>query len=398
MTYTMKTKLFITLLLLGFIHSSCSGKEQAEPTLPPIGPEQVFRTPVYLQNPSAEGITLMWITGVPCRSWIEYGTDPDDLRPVRSYDEGIMQANDRIHKIRLDGLRPGTKYYYRACSQPITLYSSYKKEFGDTLRMPPSSFTAWDDAPQDFTVLVFNDIHKKTEVFRQLMDRVGGERCDLVIFNGDCFDDPETEADIVPVLASYCQIYGSHTTPSVFMRGNHETRGAFSLRLWDYISKAGEHSYTAFTLGGTRFVLLDCGEDKPDDTDVYYGMNDFDKYRKDQAEFLKEETARHEFVTAQRRVLIHHIPIYGKAVEKFNPCLKLWQPYLTGTGFDLSLNGHLHRYEFIAEGASGNDFPVVIGGGYKPENATVMVLKKQGDRFNLRVVHVNGGTLLDLDF
>lgn len=96
-------------------------------------------------------------------------------------------------------------------------------------------------------------------------------------------------------------------------------------------------------------------------------------------------------------MLIHHIPIYGKAVAKFNPCKELWQPYLATSGFDVSLNGHLHRYELIEKGASENNFPVVIGGGYKEENATVMILKKTGEQLNLRVVHAKGNTLFNRD-
>ena len=142
-------------------------------------------------------------------------------------------------------------------------------------------------------------------------------------------------------------------------------------------------------------VLLDCGEDKPDGTEVYYGMNDFTQYRKDQAQFLQTELAGPEFTAAARKVLIHHIPIYGNAVAKFNPCKELWQPHLAAAGFDVSLNGHLHRYELIEKGASENNFPVVIGGGYKEENATVMILKKTGERLNLRVVHAKGNTLLN---
>ncbi len=389
--------LFLFFSLSGFVYGSCGEKESVIPPTPPVAAGEVFRTPAYLQNPSADAMTVMWITSVPCRSWVEFGTDPDRLQPVRSYDEGMMVANRKINKIRLEDLRPGTKYYYRACSQQILHYGSYKKEFGDTIRMPLAPFTTWDERDKDYTILVFNDIHKKTELFKHLMSLVGNEPYDLVIFNGDCFDDPEKESDIVDVLTEYCKSYGSDCIPSVFMRGNHEIRGACSVVLWDYLSKAGEHSYTAFTMGDTRFVLLDCGEDKPDDTEVYYGMNDFTQHRKDQAQFLQTELAKPEFTAAARKVLIHHIPIYGKAVAKFNPCKELWQPYLVTAGFDVSLNGHLHRYELIEKGASENNFPVVIGGGYKEENATVMILKKTGEQLNLRVVHAKGNTLFNRD-
>ena len=102
--------LFLFFSLSGFVYGSCGEKESVIPPTPPVAAGEVFRTPAYLQNPSADAMTVMWITSVPCRSWVEFGTDPDRLQPVRSYDEGMIVANRKINKIRLEDLRPGTKY------------------------------------------------------------------------------------------------------------------------------------------------------------------------------------------------------------------------------------------------------------------------------------------------
>ncbi|MDE6119332.1 MAG: hypothetical protein K2F82_05650, partial [Muribaculaceae bacterium] len=59
------------------------------------------------------------------------------------------------------------------------------------------------------------------------------------------------------------------------------------------------------------FVTLDCGEDKPDDTWVYYGLNDFTALRREQAAFLRDELKSKAHRQAFRRVLIHHIPLWG---------------------------------------------------------------------------------------
>ena len=53
-----------------------------------------------------------------------------------------------------------------------------------------------------------------------------------------------------------------------------------------------DKTYSAFNWGNTRFVLLDCGEDKPDDTPVYAGLNDFTQLRNDQVNFLQTERRR----------------------------------------------------------------------------------------------------------
>ena len=44
----------------------------------------------------------------------------------------------------------------------------------------------------------------------------------------------------------------------------------------------------------------------------------------------------------------------------------------------------------------GNNFPVIVGGGYKLDSATVMVLRKKGNEMSVRVLNARGETLLDL--
>lgn len=46
------------------------------------------------------------------------------------------------------------------------------------------------------------------------------------------------------------------------------------------------------------FVVLDCGEDKPDDFPVYAGLNDFDSYRSEQARWFAELIRSKEYRTA----------------------------------------------------------------------------------------------------
>jgi len=356
---------------------------------------EVMRTIPYLQNPAADEMTVMWLTNVPARSWVEYGTNPDNLKRVRTFLEGVMVANNKINQVRLTGLQPGTKYYYRVVSQEITRYSSYYKEFGDTVRSDIKSFTTWSDDMKDFRVIVYNDIHHNLEMFNKLHSLVEDKPYDLVIFNGDCFDDVEVESDIVDRLITYTSRIKSDEIPSIFIRGNHETRGEYSLHLWNYLGRMKGHSYCAFSMGDTRFVLLDCGEDKPDDHLVYYDMNDFTQHRIDQAKFLQEELQTPAFKAANKRVLIHHIPIFGVTPDDFSPCSELWMPVLENAPFNFSLNAHTHRFRIIEKGEAGNNFPVIIGGGNREPDGTVMVLEKKGDKLTLEVINAAGEKLLD---
>ncbi len=358
---------------------------------------KVMRTIPYLQNPGTDEMTVMWLTNVPARSWVEYGIDPDPdkMERARAFIEGVMVANNTINHVRLTGLQPGTKYYYRVVSQEITRYSSYYKEFGDTVRSDIKSFTTWSDNIKDFRVIVYNDIHSNMQMFNKLHSLVEDKPYDLVIFNGDCFDDVEKESDIIDRLVTYTPRIKSDEIPSIFIRGNHETRGEYSLYLWNYLGRMHGRSYSAFSLGDTRFVLLDCGEDKPDDHWVYYDMNDYTQHRIDQAEFLKEELQSTAFKKANKRILIHHIPIFGFKPDSFSPCSDLWIPVLKKAPFNVSLNAHMHQYRVIEKGEDGNNFPVIIGGGNQEPNGTVMILEKKGNKLTLEVINAAGEKLLE---
>ena len=358
----------------------------------------IFRTPVYLQNPATDGMTIMWLTNVSAHSWVEYGTDSLHMQRAQTWEEGIAVASNQMNRIRLTGLKPGTRYYYRVFSREITLYQPYKKEFGETATSEIASFTTFDDKKHDFTAVIFNDLHDIYPLFDKLLQQVKDIAYDFVFFNGDCIADVQSEDIAVNTISHYSRGIGADQVPSFYIRGNHETRGAYAPFLWNLLGKTGgETSYGAFSVGDTRFVVLDCGEDKPDSTWVYYELNDFTQFRKDQAAFLKREIASKAFKSAAKRVLIHHIPVYGMGERPFNPNRDEWGGILAKAPFDICLNAHTHRHAYIPKGTEGNKFPVVIGGGNNEQGATVSILRKQGKQMTLTILNVNGETLLSLN-
>ena len=357
----------------------------------------IFRTPVYLQNPATDGMTIMWLTNVPCHSWVEYGTDSLNLQRAQTWIEGETVANNTINRINLTGLKPGTRYFYRVYSREITLYQPYKKEFGETTVSKTADFSTFDNKKTDFTAIIFNDLHDIYPLFDKLYQQVKDIPYDLVIFNGDCIADVQSEDIAVRTISHYSNGIGADKVPSIYIRGNHETRGAYSPFLWNLLGTINGHSYGAFNAGDTRFVLLDCGEDKPDDTWVYYGLNDFTQYRKDQAEFLKKEIASKAFKSAAKRVLIHHIPVYGMSEGAYVPSRDEWGRVLAKAPFNICLNAHTHRFNYMPKGTDGNNFPVVVGGGNNEQGATVSILRKQGKQMTLTVLNAQGETMLSLN-
>lgn len=356
--------------------------------------DKIFRMKPYLQNPVGNGITVMWETTVPAYCWVEYGTDTTQLKRARTIVDGQVVCNNYLHKIRIDGLQSGQKYYYRVCSQEILLYQAYKKVFGNTAQSAFSEFTLPATDTDSFTAVVFNDLHQHTQTFRALCQQIKNVNYDFVVFNGDCVDDPVDHNQATSFISELTEGVCGDRIPTFFMRGNHEIRNAYSIGLRDHYDYVGDRTYGSFNWGDTRIVMLDCGEDKPDDHWVYYGLNDFTQLRNEQVDFLKKELSSKEFKKAGKRVLIHHIPLYGN--DGKNLCANLWTKLLEKAPFNISLNAHTHKYAYHPKGELGNNYPVIIGGGYKMDGATVMILEKKKDELRVKVLNAKGKILLDI--
>ena len=219
---------------------------------------------------------------------------------------------------------------------------------------------------------------------------------DFVIFNGDMLDAPGCEEEVVEAFSFYQGQVRAEEKPVFYLRGNHEIRNAYSLHLRRLLYYMGDKTYGAFNWGDTRFVLLDCGEDKTDDHWVYYGLNDFSGFRDEQTEFLRRELHSKVFRQAGKKVLVHHIPLWGNETD-YTPCRELWGDLLKKNPVDVSLNAHTHVYAYHPAGSLGNPCPVVVGGGYELDEATVMMLTRKGDMLKLKVLDTKGHILQELE-
>ncbi len=353
---------------------------------------ELFLTKPYLQNPVNNGMTIMWETTIPAYSWVEYGTDTTNLSRKRLIIDGQAEFNESIHKIRLENLTPGQTYYYRVCSQEILQYKAYSKKFGNTAKSEFYSFTMPQADTDSFTAVIFNDLHQRANVFQALLRQVENVDYDFVVFNGDCIDDPANHAQATRFVKLLTEGVHGDRTPTLFIRGNHEIRNAYSIGLRKHFDYVGGKTYGAFNWGDTRIVMLDCGEDKTDDHREYSGLNDFTQLRQEQVGFLQQELASKTFKKADKRILIHHIPLYGCD----NLCKDLWEPLLKKAPFHVAINAHTHKFAHHPKSFLGNNFPVIIGGGNKIDNATVMILEKEKGVLRIKVMDAKGNVLLDI--
>jgi hypothetical protein len=346
----------------------------------------------YLQVVAPDAIAVRWQTRDRAFGWLEFGERGAAGRAVYANEDGLRRANLFEHRVVLTGLKPATTYWYRTVSKPIVSFAPYKVVYGEEERLAPVEFRLPPDARQPVTALVFNDLHNDVTTFAGLRRAAGETGWDFSIFNGDCIADPGTVAMAQEPLRAFTEGVVAGARPAIFLRGNHETRGAFARELPRWFDWPGGRPYFAFSAGPVRWVFLDCGEDKPDDTAVYAGLVDFEAFRKEQTEWLKREVRSPEFRRAAWRILVHHIPIHPSQPKGgfSQPCRDLWSPVLAKARIDLAISGHTHQRAFHPAGTIGNPYPVVIGGGPKLKDATVMRLTADPRRLSLRVLDPAG--------
>lgn len=358
-------------------------------TMPAAADHLLWHEP-YLQNVTADGATVMYQTRRLCASFVEFGTDTTaTLRRARQLSAGQEVVHDIEHKVRLDSLTPGATYYYRIHLREILANHAYHKDFGREYISPFYRFRVPEATAENFTALIVNDLHGYKPTIAAMAALADSISHDLVIFNGDCLSEPPTREAAVEDLHTLAGAFRLAENPSLFIRGNHEIRNAYSSGAPSLFDRPDGLTYGAFTLGGIRFVTLDCGEDKPDDTWVYYGLNDFTALRREQAAFLRDELKSKAHRRATYRMLIHHIPLWGNT-DEYRPCTELWAPLLTRSNFNVDIAAHTHEHRVLPSGAEGNPMPVIVGGGPRQAEATMMILEKRGKSLTLRVLDANG--------
>ena len=139
-----------------------------------------------------------------------------------------------------------------------------------------------------------------------------------------------------------------------------------------------------FRQGPVCFVVLDCGEDKPDSDIEYYGITAYDDYRTRQAEWLREALHSDLYRQAPFKVIVCHMPPFGgwhgelDIARKFIPLLNEARP-------DVYLTAHLHEYVRHAAGTDGVGFPLIVN-----SNRTLLKGDATADRLTLRIFDTAG--------
>lgn len=351
----------------------------------------MFLCKPYLQCPGPTSMTVRCVTSRPSYTWVEYGENGQLDRKAQMVNNGLVAANNRIHSIQLKDLQPGKQYSYKVLSKEINDFQPYQLTYGNTIESGIHTFATPDDRARSVSWLIMNDIHDRPHSIPHLMNLNGNDAYDFVFFNGDMFDYQTNEQQIIDHMLTPCADSFASGVPFMYVRGNHETRGAFARELRSYFDNPGEGHYFSFTRGPVHAIVLDTGEDKEDSHPVYAGIVDFDAYRRQQAVWLQQEMQTPAFKKAKFRVVMMHIPHYHSG-DWHGPmhCRAMFGELFNRHQIDLFVAGHTHRYGVFDPQPGEHHYPIIIGGGPKEGNRTLIKVKADMQQLQLTMLRDDG--------
>jgi len=315
-------------------------------------PFQVFDTrPVITEGPyliagSETTATIVWMTDTPSHAKVVYGAGDSPPTTAEPQVDGLVPVGTR-HVVHLTGLSAGETYTYEVVATRVVKLKAYWPDKGLDRRSGPHQFTTFDRSSPTVSFSVVTDTHEDTRRIDRLNAIIDWESTDFLVHTGDAFHWIDSEAHLFRAWLGPITAGLAHSKPLMFARGNHELRGAFARQLFDYVPTPEGRFYFARDVGPVHLMVLDTGEDKPDDTNVYAELNRTAPYRAAELEWFREHLGTTPRVAeAPFRVVVMHQPEWGWLVD--GP--EAWVASANGAAVDLVIAGHQHRFSYTPPG------------------------------------------------
>ena len=379
----------------GALAATVSSGAESKRTDPFLGTQGRPLTVGYpnLQAPGETTMGVSWKVSGLSKGVVEYADNPEFKNSVivRSGGYGLVPIDISALQVRLENLRPATKYYYRTITTPFTDYRSiYDAKLGRPIVSETYSFTTLGTrAAARFCMM--SDTHAQWKPFGMIVKKVKELAPSVVVWNGDATNTTQKKETAVEIFLDPPVVDRDYATsiPVLFESGNHDFRGSWISKKEEVVfprhpaERRGDQWDLkwnfAVRLGEMALIGMDTGEDKPDGHPKWFGLANFEPYRRAQAEWLAEQVSRPEIAAAKFKVLFCHIPLFAAKNSpdyphdgvKIDPedyafwsreCNELWSPILEKAGVQLVVCGHKHCFRFDAPTAD-RPWAQVIGGG-----------------------------------
>lgn len=307
----------------------------------------------YVVNVGPKSATVMWLVQTGEAS---LGTEPGKKEKTAP----LLHAE----KIELNGLKPGTTYYYE----------SFPGEGGKgSFKTPPSGAA-------QFQFVVFGDTRTRHDVHRVVVNSILKYTSpDFVMHTGDLVANGG-DASLWPIFfdAERELLRKAAFFPSL---GNHDRNAP------NYYEYLRAKSYYSFDWGTAHFSVIDS-----DIGNVGNSQGERDAFWLEETNWLQadlRDAAKADF----RFVFAHHPPITAvKRRQGDNPHMIALEPMFEEYNVTVAFFGHDHNYQHYVK--KGVHYITTGGGGaplYDVDMPPLGITKKVESTENFVVVRVDGG-------
>lgn len=368
-----------------------------EAQVPP--PPLLVGSPV-IAGPAADSLTVLQAVSGPASGYLEYQLNgAEDWRRVDGESAGLLPLDDRVLKFRMPPLPTGAHVTYRVTAAPIAFRNAYNIARGEAVQSAAHTIRTIDPAAAETKFVVWNDTHENHATIRALHERTVPLQPDFMLWNGDQTNDVYDEAKMAGQYLAPAGIAIAADWPLAYARGNHDVRGPAARHVARFTGTPDDRFYYWFRSGPLAAIVMDTGEDKPDEHPVFAGLAGFAAMRQRQTEWLAEVIRQPQFREARHRVLFCHIPLWwsdettDRGYWMFaRPCREAWLPLLQEAGVKLVVSGHTHQATWLP--AEGNrPLGQLVGGGPDPKRATIIVGHATAEKLTLDMQNLAGETL-----
>ena len=286
------------------------------------------------------------------------------------YDDsnGVLRSETILHQITVPAaeLDNAGEYtiFYREFQERVPYYNKVISEGEVTFK-----FRKVDSPAPRFYLL--SDVHTRLEAGVKAAKSF--KDMDFLIVNGDVHDNSETAERLLLAHRVAAEITNGEI-PVVYSRGNHDLRGAWAERQAEFTPTNGGNSFYTFRLGSVWGVVLDCGEDKPDGSIEYGGVNCCHAFRLRETAFLKKIIAdahrEYDAPGVKFRIVVSHINFSEPHKEPFNIEYDLYGEWCKLIRQNIRpaayFYGHVHKNYVTLPGSERDIFnqgaPAVVAG------------------------------------
>lgn len=291
-----------------------------------------------------------------------------------NHSNGVMRSNVTVHKIVVPAEELNKEKKYTICCRKIIERKPYYTETEDEIQKSYDFYPVEGDSVRTYHISDAHVLCEQPIEAAKTYERAFGE-IDFLILNGDIIESSQ-RIESFDRIYKICGEITHGNKPVVFSRGNHDTRGIYAENLAEYTPCNNGISYYPVRLGKFWAIVMDCGEDKPDERIEYGHTICCHSFRKEETKYLEkliaenkqsggaynDESIKYKAVIAHNPFTWLNTPPFDIEKELYSYWAKLLNDEIKP---HIMLCGHLHKLEINKKGGDadhlGQPCDVIIG-------------------------------------